>query len=225
MDDKIEIMLVDDHSLVRDGIRSLLEDEEAFYVSTEASDGREAISLLSDHVPDVMIVDIRMPKMTGIELVSQISKMDSVTRYLMLSMHDSEEYVMQSIQAGAHGYLLKDASKEEFLKAVHTVHAGEMYFSGDVSKYLVKNYVNQSSESPSIEAKKEVKKENPAGLTRRELQILSLALAGKSNQEIADELEKSKRTVEVHRFNLMKKIGAKNLAELILMSREMGYLM
>lgn len=221
MNSKIEIMLVDDHSLVRDGIRSLLEDEEDFFVSKEASDGNEAMIMLNAYEPDVVIVDIRMPKMTGIEFVTAVSGLHTSTKFLMLSMHDSEEYVLNSIRAGAHGYLLKDASKDEFIKAVHAVHAGDMYFSGDISKYLVKNYVQK--DKPIVKEEKEEKSTNPAGLTRRELQILSLAVAGKSNQEIAAELGKSKRTVEVHRFNFMKKIGSKNLAELIVMAREMGY--
>lgn len=222
---KITVMLVDDHALVRDGIKALLEDEEDIIVIQEASQGLEAIDLLQSNEPDLMIIDIKMPKMNGIELVSQLTKSQLPIKYLMLSMHDSEEYVLQSIEAGAHGYLLKDASREEFMKAIHTVSGDGMYFSGDISKYLVKRFhrseptINQ--QKPPSNQSTEI---NPASLTKRELQILHLAASGKSNNEIAEALGKSKRTVEVHRFNLMKKIGSKNLAELINKSKDMGYL-
>ncbi len=223
--EKIKIMLVDDHALVRDGIRSLLEDEDNIEVIKEASTGLEAIEILNHCDPDLMIIDIRMPKMTGIELVSQISKTDRSTKYLMLSMHDSEEYVLQSIDAGAHGYLLKDASRDEFLKAIHTVHQDGVYYSGDISKYLLRNIRNTPTAAPLKEEKLPLlDNPNPASLTKREIQILELATSGKSNIEIAELLGKSKRTVEVHRFNMMKKIGSKNLADLIIKSRELGYI-
>ena len=136
-----KILLVDDHSLVRDGIKSLLDDENDLNVIGEASNGEEAIVLTNELQPNLVICDIRMPKKTGIEAVSEMAKTHPTKKFIMLSMHDSEEYILQSIQAGAHGYLLKDAGKEEFLKAIHTVLDGGKYFSGDVSSILVNNIV------------------------------------------------------------------------------------
>ncbi len=209
----VEIMLVDDHALVRDGIRSLLEGEEDIKVTYEASDGNEAYELLKKVTPQLLIVDIRMPIMNGIELVQKLVQEGIETSALMLSMHDSEEYVIQSIDAGASGYLLKDAGKEEFIKAIRTILSGEYYFSGDISKYLIKR-VSPSNNKNSILSPTSQAIDIPR-LTKRELQILELAVLGNSNQEIADILEKSKRTIEAHRFNLMKKLDVKNLASLI----------
>lgn len=220
----IKIMLVDDHSLVRDGIKSLLEDEEDFEVIAEASSGKEAIAALSAIQPNLIIMDIRMTGMSGIEATKQLIQADASRRILMLSMHDSEEYVLQSIEAGAKGYLLKDAGREEFLKAIRTVHEGGLYFSGDVSKFIVNQLMQNKGLTPSTPTPIATATitEPTISLTKRESQILKLAATGMSNQEIADHLGKSKRTVESHRFNLMKKMEAKNLIELTNKARAMG---
>ena len=172
--DNIRIVLADDHVLVRDGIKSLLEEQPDMEVVDEASDGKEAIKILEKNLPDLLIVDIRMPEMNGIEVVKKIHENKWDVKTLVLSMHDSEEYVIKSVQAGADGYLLKGSSKDEFLKALH----------------------------------------------KREKQILKLVLQGLSNKEIGKELDISKRTAEVHRFNLMKKLDVKNLIELTNKARE-----
>ena len=217
----IDIMLVDDHALVRDGIRSLLEGEEDIKVKYEASDGKQAYDLLKEVEPQLLIVDIRMPEMTGIELVQQLVADGKNLKALMLSMHDSEEYVLQSIDAGASGYLLKDAGRNEFLKAIRTIMSGDYYFSGDISKYLIKKVFKPQSnntQSPSRPI------EGQPMLTKRELQILELAAAGHSNQQIADILGKSKRTVEAHRFNLMKKLEVNNLAAMINRAKQLNFI-
>jgi len=222
----IQIMLVDDHALVRNGIKSLLEDEEELTVLGEASNGKEAIELIQNIVPDVLIIDIKMPSMTGIELVQQLTTLNLKTRFLMLSMHDSEEYVLQSIDAGAHGYLLKDANREEFLKAIKTVYEKDLYFSGDVSRYLVNRY-RQKIESKGGQSSTLIPSTTVTtdiSLTKREMQILQLAATGMTNQQIAEQLGKSKRTVEAHRFNLMKKLEVKNLMELINKGQALGFL-
>ncbi|MEM1118908.1 MAG: response regulator transcription factor [Bacteroidota bacterium] len=215
----LKIMLVDDHALVRGGIKSLIEDEDHFEVVAEASSGAEAIPIIKNDPPDLLISDIKMPEMTGIELVQQLATLGLPTRFLMLSMHDSEEYVLQSLDAGAHGYLLKDASRDEFLKAIQTVCDNGLYFSGDISQYLVNRYRQKPAATPA-----EPKTENAAtvSLTKREKQILQLAASGMTNQEIADDLGKSKRTVEAHRFNLMKKLEVKNLMELVNKGKALG---
>ena len=222
--DTIKIMLVDDHSLVRDGIKSLLEDEEDFQVIAEVNSGQAAINKLAEVNPDIIIMDIRMAGMSGIEATKQLVQQGASQRILMLSMHDSEEYVLQSIEAGAKGYLLKDAGREEFLKAIRTVHEGGLYFSGDVSKFLVNQLLQNNGRSISIPSSpsSQVTIEPTISLTKRESQILKLAATGMSNQEIADHLGKSKRTIESHRFNLMKKMEAKNLIELTNKARGMG---
>ncbi|RED44918.1 response regulator transcription factor [Seonamhaeicola aphaedonensis] len=208
---KIKVVLADDHELVRDGIKALLEDQSGIEVIDEASNGKEALEVINRNKPTVLIVDIRMPEMNGIEVVKEMSTNHKDVRTLVLSMHDSEEYVVQSIQAGADGYLLKGASKDEFIKALNKVASGGKYFTGDVSAIIMNNFVNGSSSTS--ETKKEPV-QLPFKLTKREKQILSLVLELKNNKDIAEELEISKRTAEVHRFNLMKKLEVSNLKEL-----------
>lgn len=208
--DIIKVVLADDHVLVRDGIKALLEDQHGIKVIDEASNGKEALEVIAKNKPHLLIVDIRMPEMNGIEVVRAINIKYKDVRTLVLSMHDSEEYVVQAIQAGADGYLLKGASKDEFLKALHTVASGGKYFTGDISSIIMNNFVNGVVKStPQPESK-----EDPFNLTKREKQILNLVLQLKNNKDIAEELNISKRTAEVHRFNLMKKLEVKNLMEL-----------
>jgi len=206
----INVVLADDHVLVRDGIKALLEDQHGIRVIDEASNGKEAIEVIAKNKPHILIVDIRMPEMNGIEVVRIINDRYKDVRTLVLSMHDSEEYVIQAIQAGADGYLLKGASKDEFLKALHTVAGGGKYFTGDVSSIIMNNFVNGVVKNTS----KKAVVEDPFNLTKREKQILNLVLQLKNNKDIAEELNISRRTAEVHRFNLMKKLDVKNIMEL-----------
>ncbi len=208
----INVVLADDHILVRDGIKALLEDQSDIVVIDEASNGKEALNVINKNKPHVLIIDIRMPEMNGIEAVEEITKSGINVKTLVLSMHDSEEYVVKAIQAGADGYLLKGASKEEFLKAIYKVASGGKYFTGDVSAIIMKNFVD-GTKSATIE-KNKAQKELTFNLTKREKQILNLVLQLKNNKDIAEELNISKRTAEVHRFNLMKKLEVKNLMEL-----------
>jgi len=176
----INVVLADDHVLVRDGIKALLEDQDGVAVVDEASNGKEALEVVSRNKPHVLIVDIRMPEMNGIEVVGAMSKSHKDVRTLVLSMHDSEEYVVQAIQAGADGYLLKGASKEEFLKALHKVASGGKYFTGDVSAIIMNNFVNGNVKSSKTS---ETPKEDPFKLTKREKQILNLVLELKNNKD------------------------------------------
>lgn len=209
--DVINVVLADDHVLVRDGIKALLEDQQGIKVIDEASNGKEALEVIAKNKPHLLIIDIRMPELNGIEVVRVVNNKYKDVRTLVLSMHDSEEYVVQAIQAGADGYLLKGASKDEFLKALHAVAAGGKYFTGDISSIIMNNFVN----GPIKSVPKTMEPvEDPFNLTKREKQILKLVLQLKNNKDIADELSISKRTAEVHRFNLMKKLDVKNLMEL-----------
>ncbi|NND34701.1 MAG: response regulator transcription factor [Saprospiraceae bacterium] len=224
---KITIVLVDDHSLVRDGIRALLEEEVDMEVIAEAADGAQALGVIKNSNPDLAIIDIRMPLLNGIEVVQKLREQQSTTKALILSMHDSEEYVLQAIEAGADGYLLKDASKDEFLKAIHSVCTGDKYFSGDISQVLIKKYLEKVSETPrpakmASEASTSIPPE--VKLTKRQKEILQLVVRGRSNKEIAEHLGKSIRTVEAHRFSLMKKLGVKNSFELTAIARDYGLL-
>lgn len=213
MNKTIRIVLADDHSLVRDGIRALLEEENDLLVVAEVSNGQQAIDIVNEKNPDLLIIDIRMPIMNGIDAVEALNKQGTSTRTIILSMHDSEEYILKSVSAGANGYLLKDTGKTEFIKAIHTVYQGGKYFSGDISNVLVNNLLNDSK-SP-VEITKTSKAEgNPFDLTSKELQILDLVLSGLTNKEISEKLRNSKRTVETHRFNLMRKMNVKNLFDL-----------
>lgn len=209
MSNIIRVVLADDHVFVRDGIKSLLENEANIEVVGEAIDGADALEVVAATNPDLLIVDIRMPNLTGIEVVEKLRSENNNVKIIMLSMHESEEYVLKSIKAGADGYLLKGSSKEEFLKALHNVSAGGKYFSGDISSILIGQLTNSST---SLEPKQTLGEEMM--ITKREKEILTLLLSGKGNKEIAEALDISKRTAEVHRFNLMKKLKVKNLMEL-----------
>jgi len=209
---KIKIALVDDHLLVRNGIKSLLEEEQDMLVIAEGSNGLEAIEIVKNHKPDILVIDVRMPKMNGIEAVGELQNLSSKTKAIVLSMHDSEQYILEAIKAGASGYLLKDTDKKEFIKAIHTVYNGEKYFSGDISNVIVSNYLQNTSVAPKKETP--IQESDSFDLTKKEKLILSHILSGKTNSEISEILKNSKRTVETHRFNLMKKMNVKNLMEL-----------
>jgi DNA-binding NarL/FixJ family response regulator len=209
----ISIVLADDHSLVRDGIRALLEEEPDLDVIGEVANGLEAIKMVDEKIPDILIIDIRMPELGGIETVERLNAAsDLKTKCIILSMHDSEEYILKSVQAGASGYLLKDTGKTEFVKAIHMVHEGGKYFSGDISNVLVNNLFGSPKNQENHSHKE--RQNNPFDLTNKELQVLELVLAGFTNKEISEKLQNSKRTIETHRFNLMKKMKVKNLIDL-----------
>lgn len=215
----IKILLADDHLLVRNGIKSLLEEEDSLKVIGEAANGQEALDLAKELKPDLLIIDVRMPIMDGIEAVGHLYKYAPDTKAIVLSMHDSEEYILKSIKAGASGYLLKDTGKPEFIKAINTISKGGKYFSGDISNVIVSNFLQNSSSAP----KKPDAHSNSHGLTKKEVEILQLILSGRTNTEISDSLGKSKRTIETHRFNLMKKLNVKNLIELSSKAKELGF--
>lgn len=214
-----KIVLVDDHALVRDGIKSLLEDEADLRVIGEAGSGEEALEVTALLKPDLIIMDIRMPRMDGITAVKKLQEKNSAPPCLMLSMHDSEEYVLQSINAGAYGYLLKDASREEFLKAIHTVVGGGKYFSGDLSHILLKQITGGRTAASSTAFAPAAA---PVNITRRQREILKLIPRGMTNQEIADELGLSRRTVETHRYKMMETLGVNNKGDLLRKGQELG---
>jgi two-component system response regulator DegU len=209
--DKINIVLADDHVLVRKGIKAMLESEAEINVIGEAGNGAEALESARTLRPDILVLDIRMPEMTGLEAAAKLHDVAPDTKAVILSMHDSEEYVMQALDAGAYGYLLKDTDKNEFVKALRQIYGGSKYFSGAVSNVLANRLLNAPKSAPRTSAIAE----DAYGLTRREKEILRMVIDGKPNKEIADSLSKSVRTIETHRFNIMKKLGVNNAIDMV----------
>lgn len=207
---KINIVLADDHVLVRKGIKSMLESDTEIQVIGEAGNGKEALDAARALKPDILVLDIRMPEMTGLEAAAQLQDYAPETRAVILSMHDSEEYIVEALRAGAYGYLLKDTDKEEFLKALKQVYSGHKYFSGAVSHVLANQLLNTR---PYLSTRHPV--EDEYHLTRREKEILRMVIDGKHNKDIADALGKSLRTIETHRFNIMKKLGVNNAVDMV----------
>ncbi|MFN3405428.1 MAG: response regulator [Cytophagaceae bacterium] len=208
----IRVVLADDHGIVRNGIKSTLSDIKHIKVVGEASSGLEAIDVVKKIMPDVVVMDITMPEMTGIEATAQIHKKYPEVKCLVLSMHDREEYIFRSIEAGALGYILKDTGKDEFVKAIETVAKGEKYFSTSISNILVSGYLQKVKGGSETE--------DDSVLTKREKGILRLIVNGKNNREIAEELDISIRTIETHRANMMKKLKVKNAIELVKVAME-----
>ncbi|GAA4828836.1 response regulator transcription factor [Algivirga pacifica] len=213
---KIKLLLVDDHVIVRHGIKMLLDQESNIDVLDEASDGEEALEKYKLLQPDVVVMDIRMPKMNGIEATEHLIKQDPQAKVLILSMHEDEEYILEAVRKGALGYVLKDAGNEEFLKAINTVYAGSKYFSGAVSEVLVNQFLRQQGSPAPQKAKgTEETEEVDFALTKRETEILRYVVDGMSSKDIALKLSKSIRTIEAHRFNIMKKLEVKSALELV----------
>ena len=203
----IRILLVDDHAMLREGLKALLNSCEDIEVVAEASDGRQAIASVRDHAPDVVVMDMAMPGMDGLEATRHIIKERPQTKILVLSQHDNERYVLPILQAGAIGYVLKRAFAEELVTAIRTVSQGESFISPSITKKLLLNYRQQSVPVKETEDKDV--------LTDREREILKLVAEGRSSQEIADMLNLSKKTVTVHRTNIMTKLGIHNRSNLI----------
>jgi two-component system response regulator DegU len=176
----------------------------------EASDGAEAVESVKKLKPDIVILDIRMPRMTGLEAAAKLRQAVPGVKSVILSMHDSEEYVIEALNAGAFGYLLKDTDKFEFIKALKQISAGTKYFSGAVSNVLANRLLNTRPAPAPVSTQPD-----PYHLTRREKEILRLVVDGKQNKEIAESMGKSVRTVETHRFNIMKKMNVNNAVDMI----------
>ena len=207
--DKINIVLADDHVLVRNGIKSMLESDTEINVVGEASNGVEALETAKALKPDILVLDIRMPEMTGLEAVAKLDKYSPQTKGVILSMHDSEEYVIQALDAGAYGYMLKDIDKNEFIKALKQIYKGNKYFSGAVSNVLADRFLSRKSGVRKTEV------EDQYHLTKKEKQILSMVIDGKQNKQISESLDISIRTIETHRFNIMKKLGVNNAVDMV----------
>ena len=204
---KIKIIIVDDHKMFRDGIRALLEKEKNIEVVADAKDANELLNILKNITPDVILMDIDMGETNGIDATAEVKRSYPEINILALSMHGEHNYILKMLEAGATGYILKNAGKEEMLTAIISVASGDSYFSREVSSRLIE-YLNK----PQISIKN-TDKEIP--LTNREIEILKLIAQEYSNPEIAEELFISIRTVDTHRRNLIEKLGVKNTAGLV----------
>ena len=211
---KIRVLLADDHQLMRSGVRLMLERQADLEVVGEASDGREAVALATSLKPDVVVMDIGMPSLNGIEAAHQMTEERPELAVMILSMHADESYVLRALRAGARGYLLKDSAEADLIRAVHVVAGGKSFFSPAVSKLLLDDYVRKLKRSGT---------DDPYDLlTPREREVLQLVAEGKSNKDIANLLNLSVYTVESHRSNLMEKLHLNGLPELILFAVRRG---
>jgi two-component system response regulator NreC len=210
----IRILLADDHTVMRRGLRLLLESQPEFSVVAEAADGRQAVEQAEATQPDVAVVDIAMPNLSGIEAAQRINAAHPQIAIVILSMHSDEGYVLRALKAGAKGYLLKDSAEGDLIEAIKAVHRGKTFFSPEITKMLVADYV-QEIRTRGVEDSYDL-------LTPREREILQLLAERKSNKEIAVSLNLSPYTVETHRRNLQEKLNLHNLAELILYAVRKG---
>jgi DNA-binding NarL/FixJ family response regulator len=212
--DQIRILLADDHNVLRDGMRLLLERQPGFTVVGEASDGRETLDLVRSHQPNIVVMDIAMPNMNGIEATRRIVEKYPRTGVVILSMHYDESYVIRSLKAGARAYLLKDALKSELIGAIHAVAQGKSFFSPKISRILHEDYV-QALGRKGADDSYEL-------LTDREREILQLVAEGKTNKEIASGLNLSLYTVDTHRTHILQKLNLHSVPEVILYAVRKG---
>ena len=206
METRRKIVIAEDHTILRAGLRALLSGQNGLEVIGEAGDGREAIRKVDTLQPDLLLIDLSMPKLNGIDAIREIKSQHPKIKIIVLTVHKSEEYIIAALQAGANGYMLKDASQNELLLAIDYVINGKTFLSPSISDKVVDAFLNTD------------KKDKPAAvldnLTAREREILKLVAEGNTNKKIADHLCISLKTVEKHRSNLMKKLDLRNTAAL-----------
>ena len=209
----MRVLLADDHSIVRRGLRGLVESA-GHSVVAEAADGLEATRLCEEHRPDMLILDIGMPKLSGIEVAARAQKLDRPPGVIILSVHGDESYIMRALAAGARAYLLKNSTDEDLIPAVRAVAAGKPFFSPAVAAVLVEDYVRQMQQRGMTDSYDL--------LTDREKEVLQLLAEGRSNKEVATLLDVGLSTIETHRANLMQKLNLHNTAEIVLYAVRKG---
>ena len=210
----MRVLLADDHAIVRRGLKSLLESEPGLTVVAEAGDGLEALRLAAEHQPDVVVLDIAMPLLNGIDVAARLQSLERPPWVVVLSMHNDESYILRALASGARAYLLKEATDEELLPALRIVASGKPFFSAAVSAVLVEDYIHH--------LKARGLTDTFHLLTSREREVLQLLAEGRSNKEVAALLDLALSTVETHRANLMQKLSLHNTAEIVLYAVRKG---
>ncbi|PYT14219.1 MAG: DNA-binding response regulator [Acidobacteria bacterium] len=210
----IRILLADDHTVMRSGLRLLLERQPNLEVVGEAADGREAVELAEEKKPDVVVMDIAMPRLNGVEAARQIVSRSPQTAVAILSMHSDESYVIRSLKAGARAYLLKDSAEADLIAAIHAITEGKSFFSPAVRRILKEDFVHHLNEVGA--------EDSYELLTKREREVLQLVAEGKSNKEVASLLNLSLYTVETHRTHILQKLNLHSVPELILYAVRKG---
>ena len=214
MKKQYRIVIAEDHTILREGLRSLLCSDPDFDVVGEAEDGRDAIRCVEALSPDLVLMDLSMPRMNGLDAIKEIKKQNPEIKIIVLTVHKTEEYILATLQAGADGYLLKDATHSELVMAIKNVIAGKRYLSPGISEKVIEGY---------LEGRRTLKtKSSWDTLTQREREILKLIAEGYKNKEVADYLYISLKTVEKHRSNLMRKLDLHNVAALTAFAVEKG---
>jgi two-component system response regulator NreC len=211
---RIRLLIGDDHTLVRQGLRKILEERSDWTVVAEVGDGRQAVMQSLELKPDVAILDVGMPLLNGIDAAQQIVRRLPETRVLILSMHSDEAYVTRALQAGAKGYMLKDSADQDLLRAVAAVAAGQSFFSPAVAKLMLDDYVRRVAGTKATD--------RYASLSEREREIFQLVAEGRTNREVAEILSISPATVETHRAHILQKLDVHNTAELVLYAVRRG---
>jgi DNA-binding NarL/FixJ family response regulator len=213
--DVIRVVLADDHAMMREGVRQVLSAAPGFQIVGEAASGREAVEVAARAQPDVVVLDISMPEGTGLEVLKDLKARAPAARVLVLSVHDDTEYVLESVRAGAAGYLRKDTTPESLREAVRAIAAGNGWFSPEVARHLTAAIRDETAAQPLVAA-------DVVPLTAREKEVLACVTRGLTNKETATALGISTRTVETHRDNLMRKLGIRTVAGLTKYALETG---
>ncbi len=214
MENKVSIVLADDHTILREGLRALLTSDSNFEIVGEARDGREAVRCVEKLLPDLLLMDLSMPRMSGMDAIREIKRRYPDTKIIALTVHKTEEYLLTTLQAGADGYVLKDATHDELIMAIKNVMGGKSYLSPGVSEKVIEGYLEGKGNSLSVSSWET--------LSPREREVLKLIAEGYKNKEIAEDLCISLKTVEKHRANLMKKLDLHNAAALTVYAVERG---
>lgn len=200
------VLLVDDHEIVRCGLRTILETDENLEIAGEAENGREAVRMAAELEPDVVVMDISMPELNGLEAVRQIRNRTPRTEVLVLTMHESEDLIRKTLEAGARGYLLKSDAARLLVPAIQTLRRHEPFFTSKASQVVLDGFLGD---------RKRLRGETARALTSRETEVLQLLSEGRTNKEVAATLHISAKTVETHRANIMRKLGAQSVSELV----------
>ena len=214
MGNNVRIVLTDDHTILREGLRALLSADPDFEIIGEAGDGREAVRCVEKLGPDLLLMDLSMPRMSGMDAISEIKRRYPETKIIALTVHKTEEYLLSTLQAGVDGYILKDATHDELVMAIHNVMAGKRYLSPGISEKVIKGYLDGKEDRLAASSWQK--------LSQREREVLKLIAEGYKNKEIAEDLCISLKTVEKHRANLMKKLDLHNAAALTVYAVEKG---